>query len=78
VRHSEETPVETALPTDTDSVSARRVVEAGSPTLSERVSTSRVGWLSINFSVFSEYESDLLINVFVKETRSVVLVDITV
>jgi putative transposase len=30
---SESTPVETALPVDTDSVSAKRVVEAGSPTL---------------------------------------------
>jgi len=42
VGHSEETPVETALPVDTP-VSAKRVVEAGSPTLSERVSASRVG-----------------------------------
>ena len=32
----EDTPVETALPTDTNSVSAKRVVEAGSPTLKER------------------------------------------
>jgi putative transposase len=32
----ESTPVETALPTDTDSVSAKRVVETGSPTLKER------------------------------------------
>jgi len=32
---SESTPVETALPTDTNSVSAKRVVEAGSPTLKE-------------------------------------------
>ncbi|UPV98977.1 transposase [Halorussus gelatinilyticus] len=31
----ESTPVETALPADTDSVSAKRVVEAGSPTLKE-------------------------------------------
>jgi len=30
------TPVETALPVDTDLVSAKRVVEAGSPTLKER------------------------------------------
>jgi len=36
VGHSEGTPVETALPTDTDSVSAKRVVEAGSPPLKER------------------------------------------
>ena len=42
VGHSEATPVETALPVDTP-VSAKRVVEAGSPTLSERVSASRVG-----------------------------------
>ena len=35
VGHSEGTPVETALPTDIDSVSAKRVVEAGSPTLNE-------------------------------------------
>jgi hypothetical protein len=42
VGHSEETPVETVLPVDTP-VSAKRVVEAGSPTLSERVSASRVG-----------------------------------
>jgi len=31
----EDTPVETALPTDTTSVSAKRVIEAGSPTLYE-------------------------------------------
>ncbi|MFO7833526.1 MAG: transposase, partial [Halohasta sp.] len=30
---SESTPVETALPADTDSVSAKCVVKAGSPTL---------------------------------------------
>jgi putative transposase len=35
VGHSESTPVETALPVDT-SVSAKRVVEAGSPPLEER------------------------------------------
>jgi len=34
------TPVETALPTDTDSVSAKRVVEAGSPTLKERTASA--------------------------------------
>ena len=33
VVHSEETPVETALPPGTDSVPAKRVVEAGSPSL---------------------------------------------
>ncbi len=43
VGHSEGTPVETALPADTAVVSAKRVVEAGSPTRSERVSASRVG-----------------------------------
>jgi len=32
VGYSESTPVETALPTDTDSLSAKRVIEAGSPT----------------------------------------------
>jgi len=31
--HSESTPVETALPVDTDSVSAKCVIEVGSPTL---------------------------------------------
>jgi len=36
VVRSESTPVETALPTDTNSVSAKRVVETGSPTLKER------------------------------------------
>jgi len=36
VGHSESTPVKTALPVDTDSVSAKRVMEAGSPTLKER------------------------------------------
>jgi len=36
VVHSESMPVETALPVDTNSVSAKRVVEAGSPTLKER------------------------------------------
>jgi transposase, IS605 OrfB family, central region len=34
------TPVETALPTDTNSVSAKRVVEAGSPTLTERTASA--------------------------------------
>ena len=42
VGYSEETPVETALPVDTH-VSAKRVVETGSPTLCERVSASRAG-----------------------------------
>jgi len=37
--HSEITPVETALPVDT-SVSAKRVVEAGSPTLKERAASA--------------------------------------
>ena len=37
------TPVETALPTDTSPVSAKRVLEAGSPTLSERIGANRVG-----------------------------------
>ena len=40
VGHSESTPVETALPVDTDSVSAKRVVEAGSPTLKERAASA--------------------------------------
>jgi putative transposase len=40
VVHSESTPVETALPTDTDSVSAKRVVETGSPTLEERTASA--------------------------------------
>jgi putative transposase len=39
VGYSEETPVETALPVDT-SVSAKRVVEAGSPTLKERTASA--------------------------------------
>jgi putative transposase len=39
VGHSESTPVETALPVDT-SVSAKRVVEAGSPTLKERTASA--------------------------------------
>ncbi len=39
VGHSEGTPVETALPVDT-SVSAKRVVEAGSPTLKERTASA--------------------------------------
>ncbi len=43
VGHSEGTPVETPLPTGTTLVPAKRVVEAGSPTLSERTSVSRVG-----------------------------------
>jgi putative transposase len=43
VGHSEGTPVETALPAGTTPVPAKRVLEAGSPTLSERVSASRVG-----------------------------------
>jgi hypothetical protein len=45
VGHSEGTPVETALPVETP-VSAKRVVEAGSPVLSERVSVSRVGYFT--------------------------------
>ncbi|RLM63409.1 transposase, partial [Halorubrum sp. Atlit-26R] len=36
----ESPPVETALPTDTDSVSAKRVMEAGSPTLKERTASA--------------------------------------
>jgi putative transposase len=36
--HSEETPVETAFPVDTP-VSAKRVVESGSPTLKERTTS---------------------------------------
>ncbi|MGA9399494.1 MAG: transposase, partial [Haladaptatus sp.] len=36
---SESTPVETALPVDT-SVSAKRVVETGSPTLKERTASA--------------------------------------
>jgi len=40
VGHSESTPVETALPVDTESVSAKRVVEAGSPTLKERTASA--------------------------------------
>jgi len=43
VGHSEGTPVETALPAGTTPVPAKRVVETGSPSLSERVSASRVG-----------------------------------
>jgi putative transposase len=39
VVHSESTPVETALPVDT-SVSAKRVVETGSPTLKERTASA--------------------------------------
>ena len=40
VGHSERTPVETALPMDTDPVSAKRVVETGSPTLKERTASA--------------------------------------
>jgi len=40
VVHSESTPVETALPTDTDLVSAKRVVETGSPILQERTASA--------------------------------------
>ena len=40
VGHSESPPVETALPTDTDSVSAKRVVETGSPPLKERTASA--------------------------------------
>ncbi|ELZ31946.1 RNA-guided endonuclease InsQ/TnpB family protein [Halorubrum distributum] len=40
VGHSESPPVETALPTDTTSVSAKRVVETGSPTLKERTASA--------------------------------------
>jgi hypothetical protein len=37
---SESTPVETALPTGTTTVPAKRVVEAGSPTLKERAASA--------------------------------------
>jgi len=37
---SESTPVETALPTDTTSVSAKHVIETGSPTLNEATSVA--------------------------------------
>jgi putative transposase len=40
VVHSERTPVETALPTGTNTVPAKRVVEAGSPTLKERTASA--------------------------------------
>jgi putative transposase len=40
VGYSESTPVKTALPTDINSVSAKRVVEAGSPTLNERTASA--------------------------------------
>ncbi|MFC7325970.1 RNA-guided endonuclease InsQ/TnpB family protein [Halorubrum rutilum] len=40
VGYSESTPVETALPTDTNLVSAKRVVETGSPTLKERTASA--------------------------------------
>ncbi|WP_433633058.1 RNA-guided endonuclease InsQ/TnpB family protein [Halomicrococcus sp. NG-SE-24] len=40
VVHSELTTVETALPTGTDSVPAQRVVETGSPTLTERTAAA--------------------------------------
>ncbi|EMA60138.1 transposase, IS605 OrfB family protein [Halorubrum distributum JCM 13561] len=40
VGHSESPPVETALPTDTTSVSTKRVVETGSPTLKERTASA--------------------------------------
>jgi len=43
VGHSEATPVETALPTGTTVVPAKRVGEPGSPTRNERVNASRVG-----------------------------------
>jgi putative transposase len=41
VGHSELTPVKTALPVDTAVVSAKRVVETGSPCLKERASASK-------------------------------------
>jgi len=40
VGHSEIAPVETALPVDTDSVSAKGVLEAGSPCLKERTASA--------------------------------------
>ena len=43
VVHSDSMPAETALPTGTDSVSAKRVLETGSPVLSEAVRPSRAG-----------------------------------
>ncbi|WP_101296870.1 RNA-guided endonuclease InsQ/TnpB family protein [Halegenticoccus soli] len=43
VVHSESMPAETALPTDTHLVSAKRVVETGSPVLSEATRPSRAG-----------------------------------
>ncbi|KAB7512998.1 transposase, partial [Halosegnis rubeus] len=44
VGHSESMPVETALPTDTNSVSAKRVVEAGSPCLKEPPKAASRQW----------------------------------
>jgi putative transposase len=43
VVHSKSTPAETALPTGTDSVPAKRVLETGSPVLNEAVRPSRAG-----------------------------------
>ena len=40
VGYSESTPVETALPTDTDSVSAKRIIEAGSSPLKQRAASA--------------------------------------
>ncbi len=48
VGHSESTPVETALPTGIAVVSAKRVVEAGSPWLKEPpTAASRQGWFTV-------------------------------
>ncbi len=43
VVHPDSMPAETALPTGTDSVPAKRVLETGSPVLSEAVRPSRAG-----------------------------------
>ena len=67
MEHSEGTPVETALPVDTP-VSAKRVVEAGRSTLSERVSASRVGWFTLQLIVRSVHPVIVL-----RTGRSVVL-----
>jgi len=41
--HPDSMPAETALPTGTDSIPAKRVVETGSPVLREAVRPSRAG-----------------------------------
>jgi len=54
-RHVEETPVETALPTDTAVVAGQRVVETGTPASTTGAVASSVGPIPLEASLDLEY-----------------------